>query len=169
MLVSLNDLQAQVEQSPEQWRPLVLTNGCFDLLHVGHVRYLQSARALGRSLVVGLNSDHSVRQLKGKSRPFVPEHQRAEILSALRAVSAVVIFQETTADRLIRSLRPDIYVKGGDYQPDNLPEWATLCQYHIPFRTIAVEVPTSTSAIAQRIYRAMAWLELSAEEPQGAP
>ncbi len=169
MLIALPDLQALVNQFPEQWRPLVLTNGCFDLLHVGHVRYLRAARQMGRSLVVGLNSDYSVRQLKGNTRPFVPEQERAEVLSALAVVSAVVIFSEATADRLISTLRPDVYVKGGDYQPENLPEWATLCQYHIPFQPIPLEVPTSTSAIAQRIYRAMAGLELWAEELQGAP
>ena len=169
MLISLSDLQAQVNRFPAQWRPLVLTNGCFDLLHVGHVRYLQSARQMGRSLVVGLNSDRSVRQLKGNTRPFIPEQERAEVLSALAVVSAVVIFSESTADHLISSLRPDIYVKGGDYQPESLPEWATLCQYHIPFQTVAIEVPTSTSAIAKRIYRAMAGSELWAEAPQDAP
>jgi len=169
MLVSLCDLQAQVNLFPDQWRPLVLTNGCFDLLHVGHVRYLQSARQMGRSLVVGLNSDRSVRQLKGNTRPFIPEQERAEVLSALAVVSAVVIFSETTADRLISSLRPDVYVKGGDYQPENLPEWATLRQYQIPFQTIAIEVSTSTSAIAKRICEAMAGSELWAEGQSGAP
>ncbi len=160
MLITLCDLQAQIDLFPERWRPLVLTNGCFDLLHVGHVRYLQSARQMGRSLVVGLNSDRSVRQLKGNTRPFIPEQERAEVLSALAVVSAVVIFPETTADRLISSLRPDLYVKGGDYQPENLPEWATLCQYHIPFQAVAIEVSTSTSAIAKRICESMAGSEL---------
>jgi len=159
MLVSLSELQAQVSQFPERWRPLVLTNGCFDLLHVGHVRYLQAARQLGKSLVVGLNSDRSVQMLKGNARPFIPEQQRAEVLSALAVVAAVVIFAEPTADRLIAGLKPDIYVKGGDYHPDNLPEISTLRQYQVLFHTVAIEVPTSTSAIAQRIYRAMAGLE----------
>jgi rfaE bifunctional protein nucleotidyltransferase chain/domain len=94
---------------------IVLTNGIFDLLHIGHVRYLQQARALGDALVVGLNSDASTRRLKGPDRPLVPEAERAEVLAALACVDAVVIFDEDTAETLVSALRPEIYVKGGDY------------------------------------------------------
>ncbi len=96
-------------------RRLVFTNGCFELLHVGHIRYLQAARALGDALMVGLNSDESVRSLKGAPRPVVPQGERAELLAALGCVDYVVIFSELTAERLVATLRPDIYVKGGDY------------------------------------------------------
>jgi rfaE bifunctional protein nucleotidyltransferase chain/domain len=94
---------------------IVLTNGIFDLLHVGHVRYLQQARALGDVLVVGLNSDASTRRLKGPQRPLVPEQERAEVLAALACVDAVVVFGEDTASQLVAEVRPDVYAKGGDY------------------------------------------------------
>ncbi|MEI2691905.1 MAG: adenylyltransferase/cytidyltransferase family protein [Anaerolineae bacterium] len=96
-------------------RAVVFTNGCFDLLHRGHVDYLQRARALGDALAVGLNGDPSVRLLKGPGRPILPEADRAAVLAALRAVDAVVIFQEPTAEALAAALRPAIYVKGGDW------------------------------------------------------
>jgi D-glycero-beta-D-manno-heptose 1-phosphate adenylyltransferase len=99
---------------------LVFTNGCFDILHVGHIRYLTAAKKLGDILVVGLNSDDSVRQLKGPDRPINSEADRAEILAALSAVDHVVIFQEPRVSRLVTLLKPDLYVKGGDYSIDSL-------------------------------------------------
>lgn len=103
---------------------LVLTNGCFDLLHVGHVRYLEAARALGDCLVVGLNSDRSVRLLKGPGRPRVPERERAELLLALRAVDLVVRFDEPDVSRLLRTLHPTFHAKGTDYTVESVPEYA---------------------------------------------
>lgn len=103
-----------------QGRRLVFTNGCFDLLHTGHVRYLQQARALGDALVVGLNSDASVRELKGPTRPVNGELDRAEVLAALRAVDGVVIFHDKRATGLIDAIQPHIYAKGGDYTPESL-------------------------------------------------
>ena len=112
-----------VQQVQAQGRKVVFTNGCFDLLHVGHVRYLQAARALGDFLVLGLNDDASVRRLgKGPGRPLTPQAERAEILAALACVDAVVIFSQDTPLELIRTLRPDVLVKGGDYTPRVL--WA---------------------------------------------
>lgn len=101
---------------------LVFTNGCFDILHAGHVRYLTAAAELGDFLIIGLNSDASVRRLKGEGRPIVSETDRAEVLEGLRAVDIVTIFDEPTAEELIRLVRPDVYVKGGDYSLDELPE-----------------------------------------------
>ena len=101
---------------------IVLANGCFDLLHVGHVRYLQAARALGDVLVVALNSDASVRRLKGQGRPVMGEAERAEILAALAPVDAVVSFDEDTVDALVGRLRPDVQAKGTDYTEDTVPE-----------------------------------------------
>lgn len=95
--------------------PLVFTNGCFDLLHIGHIRYLQQARSLGSSLVVGLNTDTSVKKLKGPHRPIQCESDRAEILAALECVSLTVLFSEETPEALIRRIRPDFLVKGGDW------------------------------------------------------
>jgi D-glycero-beta-D-manno-heptose 1-phosphate adenylyltransferase len=150
-IYTLAELQSLVNGNIQQWRPLVFTNGCFDLLHVGHVRYLAAARQFGKSMVVGINSDRSVRQLKGNQRPIIPDCQRAEIIAALESVDGVVIFDETTASRLIEALQPDIYVKGGDYQPQNLPEAPTVLSYGGKIELIQVEIPTSTSKIIQKI------------------
>src|SRR5262249_22137283 len=103
-------------------RRIVFTNGCFDLLHVGHVRYLREARARGDLLVVGVNSDQSVSRLKGAGRPLVPENERVELLAALECVDHVCLFTEDTPEALIAEVRPDLHVKGGDYRADDLPE-----------------------------------------------
>jgi rfaE bifunctional protein nucleotidyltransferase chain/domain len=103
-------------------RRVVLANGCFDLLHVGHVRYLEAARRLGDLLIVGVNSDGAVRRLKGAGRPLVPAEERAETVAALRAVDHVVVFDEETADRLVETLRPAVHAKGTDYTDASVPE-----------------------------------------------
>ena len=105
---------------------IVLANGCFDLLHVGHIRYLGAARQLGDVLFVGINSDAAVARLKGPGRPLMPAAERAEMLLALRDVDHVVVFDEDTADRLIEALRPDIHAKGTDYAGESVPESATV-------------------------------------------
>lgn len=154
----LNELESAIAQEPQQWRPLVFTNGCFDLLHVGHVRYLSSAKSFGKTLIVGLNSDRSVNQIKPDksgypSRPLIPEAQRAEVLAALKWVDGVVIFNETTAKRLIEVLKPDIYVKGGDYTLSTLPEAPIVQTYGGRIELIKIELPTSTTAIIERILK----------------
>lgn len=103
-------------------KTLVFTNGCFDIIHAGHVRYLAEARELGDCLIVGLNSDRSVRELKGPTRPVNHQDDRAEVMVALAAVDYVVIFDERTAENLISEIKPDVYVKGGDYCIDEIPE-----------------------------------------------
>jgi D-glycero-beta-D-manno-heptose 1-phosphate adenylyltransferase len=148
---SLPELQKILVEQAEQWRPIAFTNGCFDLLHVGHVRYLQKAKALGKNLIVGINSDRSVQILKGNLRPIIPEAQRAEIVAALASVDGVVIFAETTASELIQALQPEIYVKGGDYEIHRLPEAPVVLGYGGKIELIQVEIPTSTSKIVQRI------------------
>lgn len=152
----LADLQRLIAAHPEQWRPVVLTNGCFDLLHAGHVRYLQAAKQLGKTLIVGLNSDRSVQAIKPQlvgapARPIVPEQQRAEVIGALKAVDGVVIFAEPTAVQLVAALQPDIYVKGGDYCLETLPEAPTVQAYGGRIVLVQIEVPSSTSRIIQRI------------------
>ncbi len=107
-------------------RKIVLANGCFDLFHVGHIRYLAGAKALGDCLIVAINSDEQVRRLKGANRPFMPEQERAEILSALRFVDYVTIFPEPTVEALIRALRPDFHAKGTDYTAETVPEQASV-------------------------------------------
>lgn len=122
---TLTSLLQAVQSQPENWRPLVLTNGCFDLLHAGHVRYLRVAKTLGRSLVVGLNSDLSVQQIKPAAkgcppRPIVPEAQRAEVLAALKPVDGVVVFSESTATQLIQALKPRDLCQRGRLSSENL-------------------------------------------------
>lgn len=117
---------------------LVVTNGCFDIIHVGHVRYLEQARNLGSALLVGVNSDSSVRELKGKTRPVNPESCRAEVLNALKFVDFTFIFDGKTASEFLSLCKPDIYVKGGDYSIEELPEREILkeinCKVHfLPF------------------------------------
>jgi rfaE bifunctional protein nucleotidyltransferase chain/domain len=115
-----------VDAQRQKGRRIVLANGCFDLLHVGHVRYLAAARALGDVLVVALNSDASVRRLKGEGRPLMSAAERAELLGALAAVDAVVLFEEDTVDRLVGLLRPDVQAKGTDYTEATVPERAAV-------------------------------------------
>ena len=127
-IVSRIELPARLRLLREGGRRIVFTNGCFDLLHAGHVRYLQAARELGDALVLGLNSDSSVKRLKGASRPLVPEEDRAIMLSALESVSLVVIFGEDTPDALIREVMPDVLVKGGDYKAEEIVGYDTVTQ-----------------------------------------
>ncbi len=131
-ILTLHDLTKLRAQWRDEGKHLVLTNGTFDVLHVGHVRYLQAARALGDILIVGLNSDSSVRGYKGPGRPVVPQDERAEILTALRCVDYVTIFDEPTATHLVQALQPEIYAKGGDYDSSTgkpLPEAEAVLAY----------------------------------------
>ena len=125
-IVALNALASRVAEWRAAGERVVLANGCFDLLHVGHVRYLSGAKALGGKLVVAMNSDSSVRRLKGEGRPLMPEAERAEIIASLADVDAVLIFDETDVRALIREIRPDVQAKGTDYTPDNVPEAALM-------------------------------------------
>ena len=129
---------------------VVLTNGVFDLLHVGHLRYLRAARGLGDVLVVGVNSDDSVRALK-PGRPLVAQDERAELLAALDPVDYVTIFGEPTADALLRTLRPSVYVKGADYDAATLPEAATAHELGIELAFIPLVPGRSSSALADRL------------------
>jgi rfaE bifunctional protein nucleotidyltransferase chain/domain len=130
---------------------LVFTNGHFDLLHVGHLDYLEKARALGDALYIGLNGDSSTARLKGPGRPLVPAAERARLLAALIPVSVVVIFEDDTADELLRALQPDIYAKGGDYAHKILPERPTVESYGGRVALIDYLPDHSTSALIARI------------------
>jgi rfaE bifunctional protein nucleotidyltransferase chain/domain len=125
--------RAELRERVAQWRGsgerIVLANGCFDLLHVGHLRYLRGAKALGGRLVVAMNSDASTRILKGEGRPLMPAAERAEIIAALSDVDAVVIFEEPDVRALIREIHPDVQAKGTDYTPDNVPERDEVLAY----------------------------------------
>jgi len=131
---------------------VVFTNGCFDLLHVGHVRYLNAARALGNHLVVGLNSDASVRRLKGPGRPVTPESERAEILCALVAVDAVILFEEDTPLGLIEAVEPDVLVKGGDWALDAIVGREFVEAHGGRVATIPVVAGRSTSGLIGRLH-----------------
>jgi D-glycero-beta-D-manno-heptose 1-phosphate adenylyltransferase len=125
--------RGQLRERVEEWRSrgeqIVLTNGCFDLLHVGHIRYLHGAKALGGKLVVAINSDASVRKLKGEGRPAMPEGERAEILAALSDVDAIVVFDEPDVRAIIREIHPDVQAKGTDYTRENVPERDEVTAY----------------------------------------
>jgi rfaE bifunctional protein nucleotidyltransferase chain/domain len=165
-IYSLSELQQAIALNPDQWRPLVLTNGCFDLLHAGQVRYIHVAKSLGRAIVVGLNSDRSVKTIKPNKpglppRPLVPQTQRAEVLASLKAVDGVVIFKETTATRLIQAVQPEIYVKGGDYSQSTLPEFPVVQAYGGQIELVKFEVQTSTTALIESILNAQGFCDRS--------
>jgi rfaE bifunctional protein nucleotidyltransferase chain/domain len=128
-LLQLPELIRSLAEARAAGRTIAFANGVFDLLHVGHVRYLQAAAREADLLVVGINSDASARSLKGEGRPVIPAPERAEILAALGCVHAVVIFDEPTCDTVLAALRPDVHCKGTDYSPDNVPEAATVRSY----------------------------------------
>jgi len=125
-LVGIEEAARRAAEWRGRGRRVVLANGCFDLLHVGHVRYLSAARGLGDALVVGLNSDASVRRLKGPGRPVMAADERAELIGALAAVDLVVVFEEDNAEALIARLRPDVHAKGTDYTEESVPERAAV-------------------------------------------
>ncbi len=116
------DLAVVVKTAKREGSRIVLANGCFDVLHVGHIRYLEAAKALGDLLIVGVNSDEQTRRLKGDGRPLVSQDQRAQIISALEAVDFVTIFDEPTVEQLLLALKPDVHAKGTDYTEDTVPE-----------------------------------------------
>jgi D-glycero-beta-D-manno-heptose 1-phosphate adenylyltransferase len=124
-----HELRARVQEWRRAGEQIVLANGNFDLLHVGHVRYIRGAKALGGRLIVAINSDDSVRALKGEGRPVIPEGERAEIVAALADVDAVVIFSELDVRSIIREIRPDIQAKGTDYTAESVPERDTVAEY----------------------------------------
>ena len=128
-ILERNRLIARVAIARKGGARVVFANGCFDLLHVGHVRYLEAARSLGDLLVVGINSDEQVRRLKGEGRPYVPERERAETVASLRAVDYVTVFHEPTVTELLLALRPDIHAKGTDYTEESVPERDVVRSY----------------------------------------
>jgi rfaE bifunctional protein nucleotidyltransferase chain/domain len=121
-ILERDQLVERINAAREKGACVVLANGCFDVLHVGHVRYLEAAKALGDLLVVGINSDEQTQRLKGEGRPLISQTQRAEIISAIQAVDFVTIFEEPTVEQLLLALKPDIHAKGTDYTVDSVPE-----------------------------------------------
>jgi glycerol-3-phosphate cytidylyltransferase len=152
-ILTLDQLAAESGRLRSESQRVVATNGCFDILHVGHVRYLTAARKLGEVLVVGLNGDDSVRQLKGEGRPVNREQDRAEVLAALESVDYVTIFPENRATNFLRAAAPAVYAKGGDYTADTLDpgERAVLDEFGTRIEIIPFEKGYSTSELLTRI------------------
>ncbi|PYK36697.1 MAG: ADP-heptose synthase [Verrucomicrobia bacterium] len=152
-IIDINELAQRARESRAAGKKLVATNGCFDLLHVGHVRYLQAARGLGDMLAVGLNGDRSVRELKGNGRPINNEGDRAEMLAALECVDFVTIFPEMRATQFILAAQPAIYAKGGDYTSEtlNAEERAALQKLGAEIRIIPFEKGYSTSLLLEQL------------------
>jgi D-glycero-beta-D-manno-heptose 1-phosphate adenylyltransferase len=152
-VIDLAEVSDRCDNLRATGKKLVATNGCFDLLHVGHVRYLQAARALGDFLAVGLNGDHSVRELKGSGRPITTESDRAELVAALQSVDLVTVFPQIRASQFIAAVRPAIYVKGSDYTSETLneEERAVLKEIGAEIRLVPFETGYSTSRLIEQI------------------
>ena len=151
MLINAQDIKEFCEILHRAHRKIVFTNGCFDIVHAGHVKYLQQAKACGDYLILGLNSDASVQRLKGPQRPLNNELDRAEVIGALKAVDAVVLFEEQTAEALIAKVKPDVYVKGGDYTLETLPEAKIVQAYGGRVEFIDMVEGRSTTNIIEKI------------------
>lgn len=154
MILNESALLIEISKWHAANKRVVLTNGCFDLLHVGHLRTFIEARKLGDLLIVGINSDRSVRSLKGKTRPLISEQDRAELVSAMKPVDCVIIFDEINVSCLLETVKPDIYVKGGDYSLENLPEKETIIRLGIEVKFIPLVVGISTTELVKRIRKA---------------
>jgi rfaE bifunctional protein nucleotidyltransferase chain/domain len=152
-IVELEEVSDRCGKLRAAGKKIVATNGCFDLLHVGHVRYLQAARAFGDVLAVGVNGDRSVRELKGSGRPLRSENDRAEILAALQCVDLVTVFPEVQATQFLAAVRPAVYVKGGDYTADTLnkEERSILDKAGAEIRLIPFEAGYSTSRLIEQV------------------
>lgn len=152
-VTSLEELRGLRPTWSSQGKRLVLTNGCFDLLHVGHIRYLRQAKALGDILIVGVNDDASVGRLKGPHRPILGHEDRAEMVAALEGVDYVVVFPEDTARTLVSALRPDVYVKGDDYGPGGkeLPEAEAVLEYGGRIALVPLVASRSTTDLVSQV------------------
>ncbi|MBQ7704605.1 MAG: D-glycero-beta-D-manno-heptose 1-phosphate adenylyltransferase [Selenomonadaceae bacterium] len=151
MLIDRNLISETCKEIRQRGKKIVFTNGCFDIIHVGHVRYLTMAKSFGDILIVGLNSDESVKILKGENRPINNEKDRAEVLLGLKAVDYVVMFGERTAENLIAQVKPDIYVKGGDYKIENLPEAKIVQSYGGKVELVQFVAGHSTTNILKKL------------------
>jgi rfaE bifunctional protein nucleotidyltransferase chain/domain len=150
-ILSLAECVQLRQQMSASGQTLIMTNGVFDLLHIGHLDYLEKARALGDALLVALNDDASTRAYKGEGRPLVPAEERARLLLALEPVQAVTLFPDATADRLLQAIQPPVYAKGGDYTPQTLPEYETVTGYGGQVALIDYLANHSTSQLIAKI------------------
>lgn len=151
MILTRKELVTRINAERKNGARVVLANGCFDVLHVGHVRYLAGARELGDVLVVGVNSDEQVAQLKGPGRPILPASERAELVAALESVTYVTVFDEPTVEELLLALRPDVHAKGTDYTEDSVPERDVVRSFGGRVAIVGDPKDHSTSAILARL------------------
>ena len=152
MLIDRNLIKETCREIRQGGKKIVFTNGCFDILHVGHVRYLTTAKSFGDILIVGLNTDESVKMLKGENRPINNEKDRAEVLLGLKAVDYVVLFGERTAENLVSEIRPDVYVKGADYTVDKIPEAKIVQSYGGQIELVKFVAGHSTTETIRKIF-----------------
>ena len=153
-IVSREKLREELAAAKRRGQRIVLANGCFDTLHVGHVRYLEGARSEGDILVVGVNADSSVRPLKGPGRPILDEHARALLVAALRVVDYVLIFSEPNVETLLEELRPDVHAKGTDYTAESVPERAVAARLGIRVAIVGDPKDHSTRALLDAVRKA---------------
>lgn len=151
MLISRNDLNSLLDKLRSEGKTIVTTNGCFDILHVGHVRYLEKTKTFADVLIVALNSDKSVKSIKGDSRPINKEEDRAEVLSALRCVDYVVLFDEDSPIDLLLQIKPDVYTKGADYTVETLPEAKPIMEAGGRIEFISFVEGKSTTSIIDKM------------------
>lgn len=151
LVIDHQQLRRIVEDYRTAGRTIVFANGAFDILHVGHVRFLQGAAAEGDVLVVGVNTDESIRQYKGPDRPLQPLAERMEMVAAFRCVDLVTCFSEPTCDAILELVRPHVHAKGPDYTPDNLPEWPTLARLGIRLAAVGDPKNHSSSELIERM------------------
>jgi D-beta-D-heptose 7-phosphate kinase/D-beta-D-heptose 1-phosphate adenosyltransferase len=154
-LLTLSELKRRIKSARGSGKRVVFTNGCFDLIHPGHVRYLRAAKRLGDVLVVALNSDDSIRRLKGRGRPLVPARDRCEVVAALEMVDYVAVFSDDTPYQLIKALQPDILVKGGDWQPDQIVGADLVRARGGTVRSLPFARGYSTTALVKKVQRRM--------------
>jgi rfaE bifunctional protein nucleotidyltransferase chain/domain len=151
LILDREALVARITAEKAQGSKIVLANGCFDVLHAGHVRYLEGARALGDLLVVGINSDEQVGKLKGAGRPIMAEHDRAELVASLAAVDLVTIFDEPTVTELLLAIKPDVHAKGTDYTEETVPERDVVRSYGGSVRIVGDPKNHSTSELLRKV------------------
>lgn len=151
MIYNLEDAIEKIKEYKSQNKKIVFTNGCFDIIHAGHVRYLNVAKGYGDVLVVGLNSDSSIRRIKGDKRPIIPQEQRAYVLGELKPVDMVIIFDEDTPYNLIKAIKPDILIKGADWDIKNIVGADIVLSNGGSVNTINFDYDTSTSKIIKRV------------------
>jgi len=152
-IYSLSELKNIIEEEKRKGKKIVLANGCFDLIHVGHIRYLKEAKEKGDILIVALNSDGSIRKLKGSGRPLLKERERAEIISSFYFVDYITIFSETNVEKVLLTLKPDIHAKGSDYTPETVPEREVVKNYGGKIEITGGPKVKSTSEIIKEIKR----------------